>query len=223
MAMARDYVPRRDMDFNNWFINMIDYTHKLVVDDKVWEHIPDEALQNLERSHDDWFIYYQPTLAPHIPNLTIAKNEARKRNEKIVRDFVQRYLMWPPVTDADRGYLGLNIRDVIPTPQPVPSTVPEIEAITSRIRRVTLRIREFGSTSYSKPDYVSGYDICWGVVDARPTKVEDLPNKVSISANPLDLDFQDTDRGKKIYFAARFYNYKREAGLWSDLESAFIP
>ena len=153
----------------------------------------------------------------------MAKNEARKRAEKIVREFVQRFLMWPPVTDADRSYLGLTIRDRIPTPQPVPTTVPEIEAVTSVLRQVSLRMREFGSTSWARPDYVDGYEVYWGKVDARPEKIDALPNKVTISINPLTLNFEDSDRGKKIYFAARFFNSRKEAGPWSDLESAFVP
>lgn len=37
------------------------------------------------------------------------------------------------------------------------------------------------------------------------------------------FDFEEEDRGKKVYYAARYENAKGEAGPWSEVVSLIIP
>jgi hypothetical protein len=52
---------------------------------------------------------------------------------------------------------------------------------------------------------------------------EYLPHKKTITANPLVLSFEEEDRGKRVYYAARWVHATEQPGPWSDIESAIIP
>ena len=84
-------------------------------------------------------------------------------------------------------------------------------------------VRDFGSTSWGKPEHVHGIEFAWGIVDSRPGQISELPHLETATANPITLKFEDEERGKKIYYAARWLNNTAQPGLWSDIESAFVP
>jgi len=224
MSASRDYVPSRDADFHSWFENLVTYVKQRTLGGSPsWTHIPPAAVEELEAAFEDWRDNYLPTLVPHSRVQTVAKNEARKRAEAVIRPFVQRYLMWSPVTDPDRAAMSLHIKDKILTQQKAPETVPEIGADTSVIRRLRFRLRDSGSRRWAKPDHVETIEFKWAILDERPGHISELVNTETASANPIDLFFEDDQRGKQVYYAARWSNGKSQEGPWSDIESAFIP
>jgi hypothetical protein len=105
----------------------------------------------------------------------------------------------------------------------VPTSYPEIEAITAVIRELSLRVRDFGAKRWGKPGHVHGFTLRWGIMDERPGDVESLPNVVDATKSPVVLQFKDSDRGRRVYFAARWFNNTEKPGPWSDIESAFVP
>jgi hypothetical protein len=42
-------------------------------------------------------------------------------------------------------------------------------------------------------------------------------------ANPIVLRFEEDERGKRVYYAARWINNTSQSGPWSGIESAFVP
>ena len=224
MSRAKDFIPGNDAEFDHWFRNLVEYvvlkTNNSPPD---WDHIPQRYVNELVDAHDDWDNCYKPTLKPHTPAQTTVKNDSRQRAEKVVRPFVQRFLQWEPVTNDDRTNMALPNRDTIRTHHPAPSTVPEIAVDTSVIRRLRLRIRDYGATTWGKPDGVHGMELQWAILDARPGHVSEMPHTVTATANPIDLPFEEEERGKRVYFAARWVNSTEQGGPWSDIESAVIP
>jgi len=215
-----DFIPRPDAAFEIFFRNLIDY----VLDNyRLWGHIPQEEVGQLENRYAEWGEAYERTLRPHIPQLTAEKNRVRREVERALRAFINRFLRWPPVTDLDRDKMGVRNWDTIRTPQPVPSTIPEIEVDTSVIRRLSMRLRDFGAGSWGKPDHVHGMEFAWGIADARPGAVGELPHLETETANPIVLFFEEDERGLRVFFAARWINNTAQAGPWSDVESAVIP
>jgi len=215
-----DFIPRPDAEYDKFFRNLTDY----VIDNAArWGHIPQDDVDGLELQLDDWTKAWEKTLVPHIPQLTAEKNRVRTTTERALRAFINRFLRWTPVTDLDRDKMGVRNWDTIRTPQPVPATVPEIEADTSVIRRLTLRLRDFGAVHWARPDHVHGMEIAWGIKENRPEHIGALPHFETETANPIILDFDEEERGKRVYFAARWINNTAQGGPWSDIESAFIP
>jgi hypothetical protein len=149
--------------------------------------------------------------------------EADAAMTKFMRSTHRRSFFSPPMEPSDYVRIGLKPPDTIITSQPVPTSVPEIEAITSVIRQIGLRIRDFGSKSWGKPDHVHSIELAWEIRDDRPDTVEEMPNVEVETKSPIVLKFEDTQRGKRVYFAARWMNNTAKGGPWSDIESAFVP
>ncbi|MDR1421115.1 MAG: hypothetical protein LBI86_12140 [Treponema sp.] len=58
----------------------------------------------------------------------LAKDEARKRDEKILRDFNNEFILHSRfVTNAQRKELGCPVHDTIHTPVPAPKNQPEAD------------------------------------------------------------------------------------------------
>jgi len=132
-------------------------------------------------------------------------------------------LFSPPLIGSDYVSLGLHPHDTTPTREPVPSTVPEIEAVTTVIRELTFRFRDFGARTWAKPDHVASIDFRWEIKEARPHHVEEIIGVEGFSSGPFTLSFSEEQRGQRVFFAARWVNSRREGGPWSDIESAVIP
>jgi hypothetical protein len=143
--------------------------------------------------------------------------------ERALRAFINRFLRWPPVTDLDRDKMGVRNWDTILTPQPVPATVPEMEFNTSVIRQIGIRYRDFGAATWGKPDHVHAIEISWAILDSRPDSGAALIHNESDTASPHHLDFDESERGRRVFVAARWENNTAQKGPWSDIESAVIP
>ena len=128
-----DFIPRPDPAFDTFYQNLVDY---VIDNNSRWGHIPQDSVDQLEQEFTAWREAYEPTLSPHIPQLTLEKNRVRTEMERALRAFINRFLRWPPVTDLDRDKMGIRNWDTTPTRQPVPATVPEMEFVTSVIRNV---------------------------------------------------------------------------------------
>ena len=60
-------------------------------------------------------------------------------------------------------------------------------------------------------------------MDSAPDSVAALINVELDTATPYILDFDESERGKRIFAAARWVDNTGRKGPWSDIESAFIP
>jgi hypothetical protein len=218
--MHADFVPRKDEAFEIFFRFIAGYAAENAAR---WGHIPQDDVDELLRQFNLWNSAYAATLMPHIPQITAEKRRARASTERYLRAFINRFLRWPPVTDLERDKMGIRSHDAVRTPSPVPATVPEIETNSSVIRELSLRLRDFGAANWGKPAHVRSMELAWGIRDGLPAGVLDLPHLETATANPIVLTFEENERGKRVFFAARWLNNKAQAGPWSEIESAIIP
>ena len=216
----QDFIPRTDANFDAFMRFIVQYCDERRVE---WGHLSAADVQALDMAYDQWRQAYLPTLEPHIPQLTAEKNRVRLITERTLRAFINRFLRWPPVTDLDRDKMGIRNHDTIRTPQPAPATVPEMEFVTSVIRQITIRFRDFGATNWGKPEHVHAIEICWAILDSRPDSVAALIHNETDTASPHMLEFDESERGRRVFVAARWENNTAQAGPWSDIESAVIP
>jgi len=216
-----DFIPRQDAAFNNFYKNLVDY---VILNCSRWEHIPQDSVNELqEQFANKWEAAYLPTLTPHIPELTTEKKRSRIESERALRAFINRFLRWQPVTDLDRDKMGIRNWSTSRTPQPVPRTAPEIEVIISVLRQISLRMREAGSSGWGKPDHVHHIQLAWDILDTRPDSVSRFSHFEVETTSPIIITFEEYERGKHVYFAARWVNNTAKEGPWSEIISAVIP
>jgi hypothetical protein len=148
-----DYVPRHDPDYHNWFHNIVEYVAaRTGTPQSEWEYIPNSILEELNAAFEDWRVHYEPTLEPHTPAVTTEKNNARRRSETVIRNFVQRFMHWPPVTDGDRVNMNIPNRSPTRTQHHEVTEVVEFELQLRHIREILVNFWIKGATHHAKPD-----------------------------------------------------------------------
>jgi hypothetical protein len=225
MPRNRDFIPAKDGEFDGWFRRLTQYvTGKTSGAEPVWTHIPAEAVSKLNDAYTLWHTAYEPALEPHTPAITEGKNEARKAAEGVLRPFKRRYLEDPPVTDQQRIEMGLHLPQPH-TPVPAPDTVPELIPDTGTRRRIAVHYRDEGSSHRGKPDHAAGIEVRWAILDHAPVHIEaELIHSSFDTRSPLVLDFDEADRGKKVYMAGRWEIHREGIkGLFGAVADAVIP
>jgi hypothetical protein len=127
------------------------------------------------------------------------------------------------MTDNGREELRIPIYDHTPTPHPAPPTIPEIEITTPLPRTLRIKFRSENAPRWGKPAGVHGLECLWVIAEAPPAKIGDLLHSAFSTRNPLELGFDEDQRGKRVYLAVRWENGAAKKGPWSDIFSAVIP
>jgi hypothetical protein len=219
-----DYIPNNDAAFDNWFKALVQYvTGKCSGSSPAWTHIPQAAVTALSTAYAAWYTVYTPTKVPHTPVDTEAKNDGKAAAKLVIRPFVNQYLRFPPVTNEDRTAMGIPNRDPEPSPVPRPEDIPEVEALTPKPRVLRFRFRRYGMKRWGKPQGIHGMELRWVISDEPPHLVQDLIHSEFATRSPLDLTFEEDQRGKRLYFAVRWETGTVKKGDWSEIYSAIIP
>ncbi|MDR2626746.1 MAG: hypothetical protein LBC40_01780 [Dysgonamonadaceae bacterium] len=221
--MSVSFIPRKYVDFNQWAIVFFAYLDA----NKDRFNVPEEDVLALSILHNDWNVKY--ALAESPATCTKAaireKNEARFLLESSVRRFIREYLTYNHlVTDADRENMELPVHKTTRTRVHVPITMPMITMIDSSvIRRLTVHFRDSSSHLIAKPDGVHGVEICWAILLSPPASVDELIHSTIDTRSPYTLVFDESDRGKTVYFCLRWENRRGDKGPWGEIVSAIIP
>jgi hypothetical protein len=132
--------------------------------------------------------------------------------------------MWKQLTDQQRVDAGLHN----PAPRrehiPVPTTVPELSPRAGLPRQVVVPYRDKGASHRGKPADVHGIEVRWALLDHPPADVTDLVNSAFDTNSPLTLQFEEHDRGKRVYMAG-CWEIQREGikGNYGEIVSAIVP
>jgi hypothetical protein len=162
-----------------------------------------------------WSAYQDP--AQRTPLITFTKKQARETYEKRLRILVRILESNTLVTDNERRAMGIVIRDTTRTPITRPKTYPEFMVDSSIIRCLIILFWDLGSKSKAKPHGVHGAEICWAILDRPPVSVEELVHSNFDTHSPFELTFDESDRGKTVYFCLRWESTRGEKGPWSEI------
>jgi hypothetical protein len=64
--------------------------------------------------------------------------------------------------------------------------------------------RDRGSDRRGKPEGVAGIEIRWAILDHYPATNKELINSGFDTASPWVNEFDEADRGKKVYYCGRW-------------------
>ena len=219
--MQSDYIPRPDGAFLEWVKNLYAYA---LAQFPGWSiPSPQTGLETLMTAYDAAYT------AAENPNRgkadVLRKNETRTALEAAVRVYVKAYLINnPAVTGEDKVALGLPVYSHTRHPVPVPHTSPQLFIDTRTRRRLIITYQDEGSTHRGKPDHVHGIEVRWAILDNPPADVKDLTHSAFDTNPPLTLEFEEHERGKKVFMCGR-WEIQREGEKGPDgaIEEAIIP
>jgi hypothetical protein len=238
MAQRRDFIPTKDADFDEFFNHYYQYVNKKCTGQSPeWTHIPEARCTELTNAYIDWVQAYSKTKLAHTSSDILAKNLARQRDEKILRDFNNEFILYSSfVTPEEKRDLGNHLHDPHPTPVPQPHDRPEADIVYPGIHTVELvNIRRTPGIVSDDPRSDYGVRIHFGILDpgpgafrvASPPKTgDDLPHSDFTRKKKYLFDFSEEDRGKTVYFCLRYENSKggkEGKGPFGPILNAVIP
>jgi hypothetical protein len=219
--MSNDYIPAGDDAFLSWIRNLIAYV--LLHADRM--AIPAGAIALLQPLLAAFEAAYEKMADPnHGPLDTQRKNETRDELKTAARAFVMGYITYNPnVTDDDRRAMGTPIHDKNRTPAPIPEERPIIDTVAVDNRQIAVDIRELAGDKRGKPAGMHGAEILFEIRDDQPPVAEDLRHSSFTTKMRMVYTFTEAERGKRVYFVARWESNSNKKGPWSDMVSAIIP
>ena len=222
MYNRRDYIPRNVLQFLALCKGVLNNVN---ANKAAWSHIPAPAIAKMSAMVDDLEVAIDLAAAQRTPANTFARNTKQAETTKALRQFVNQYLRFEPVTDTNRVEMGIPNRDTIPTPVGDPVGQAEADISYPGRTQLVLNIKHVTGTPHDSRAYY-GYRIYYGVFAADhtpPQSGKDLHvSKFSRKKRNL-FNFQPEDSSKTAYFCIRYENGKGGAGPWGPMCSAIIP
>ncbi|MDR0411183.1 MAG: hypothetical protein LBH75_04330 [Treponema sp.] len=214
-------IPAKESEFVEWSENLIDVSKK----HKTEWGLTEEHLSPLEALHGEVKTLHEKCKTATYTKLDMQmKNEKKALLKKKEAEFVRFHLQNnEKMTDSGRRELRITIYDRTPTPHPKPDSVPDIEIETPHPRTLRVKFRHENAVRWGKPEFVHGFECMWVIADAAPERIGDLIHSAFATRSPLELTFEENERGEKVYFAVRWESGTVKKGPTSDIFSAVIP
>jgi hypothetical protein len=172
-----------------------------------------------------WRAYEDPDNRTKL--ITAEKNDSRGAYEPLVSKTIEFLRGNANVSDAQERALDIYLEPHSSTPTPTTTKYPEIHVELDVIRRITGHFRIFGESGNGKPDGVGSIEFTWAILDEEPRRVEELihHNVDLYTRNSFLLDFENDERGKRVYMAARYVMRSSASGYgpWGEMTYAVIP
>ena len=217
----RDYLPRNPLLFNAFVDNLTKYVAKNI---KKWSLITMERFQVIVDAFTEFQKVYLP-LSAH-PLNKAQKEQVRQAQAACtasLRPFVNQFLKFPPVTDADRIEMGLPNHDTVRTLHIEVTALVDFAIKLRGIRELLIDFWVKGASNKAKPPNHYGVVIAWGILDEPPKDLRDLNRQSVASRTPHALSFTEAERGKTVYLALSWQNNRGNIGPWSEIQSAIVP
>jgi hypothetical protein len=217
-----DYIPRSDVDFNEWINNFMQELNSRV--DTLG--ITDAEFTALDTAHGAWGNAYDIHKRAQTAAATASqqKQAARETFVSAVRPVIARTQMHPNMQDADRNALGITVRSTERAPAPTPTTRPIAQVDTSQRLRHTISFSDETTPSRrGKPEGVRGCEIWVKIGDPAPVDASEADFLAFDTASPYVSDYSGADAGKTAHYMLRWVNTREEKGPWSTTVSATIP
>ncbi|MDR3325227.1 MAG: hypothetical protein LBS82_04490 [Spirochaetaceae bacterium] len=230
----KNYIPRPDGEFSSWFDILVRevglHTTGASPD---WNHITAESKDELLMRHGEWSIAYGEAKDDPTNTKKREKNRVRKIVEKAVRVFVNQYLRYPPVTNAERDVMGIINKSEKRVSKKDPVDHVDFEFIVDpQSHTVWIKYRIAGSKKRGKGDY-HGVEIRYwiralnapGPVDAN----EEGWHSVADTASPWKKTFDGIHAGMRLWVSIRWENastgddVRTGKGPWSVIKNIIIP
>ena len=80
-----------------------------------------------------------------------------------------------------------------------------------------------GVVGSAKPPNYDGAVILWDVLESPPERPEDLKRHTLASRTPYALEFDETERGKRVYVALAWQNKRGILGSYSEILWTIVP
>jgi hypothetical protein len=202
--------------------NLIEVSKEHVED---WK-LPEDKLSELEEAHTEHKTEFEKCYkVPHTTVDTQTKNAADDAATEKLRTFIAGHLQHNDlIDDAGLKALGLPVYDKTRTEPSDPAEIPDVNVSTPAPR--TVRVKFKGKTAKrwgGKDKDAKAIELMYAILDHFPASLDELTRMIRETRSPIDLVFDESQRGKKLYFVVRWENGPKHKGRWSEIIMVIVP
>lgn len=210
--MPIDFLPSREADLVTWSTN---FNTRVSVAPTNFGLTAAQATA-YTALHEAFVAAYQAATDPGTnahANIVI-KNDAKQALIEDARELVRIIQAAPNVTNGQRAALGLNVRDVEPSPIPTPSEPPQLTIASTFGRTVTVRLRDVNNPDRrGKPDGVQGATVLSYVGETPPATMDEWTFERNTTRTTVDVEFPATVApGAQVWLTAFWFNPRSDSG-----------
>jgi len=220
--MQTDYIPRTDAGFDIFQSNFMGLVQPKLA---TWS-IPTTEFSALTTLQTAWNTAWNKAKNKDTRSRADvqAKRETRKTYQAALRQFVKQWVAFNnKVTDADREALGLKVKDVQPTPMPVPDRAPDITIDAIKHLSHKLRMTDPANPhTQSKPKGVKFIYLLRYIGTQAPADISQYEFLGDATRFLFESKFTMQDVGKTAWYIARYVNSRGIPGPWSNAVSAAV-
>lgn len=222
--MPRDFLPSRDQDLSAWADN---FDVKITATPTAFGLTAGQATVFHGLALDFSTRLATATAPATRTKGTIqAKDISRAALRASARSLAKIVNAYPATTNAQRADLGLTIRDVVPSPVPVPATQPVVSIDGTGGGQCALRLAdETTPTKKAKPNGVSAA-VVFGKIgpatEAPPVTPDDAKFFAVATRTATTINLPAGSAGKTLWVLAQWMNDRGQLGPVSVVTSAVI-
>jgi hypothetical protein len=127
------------------------------------------------------------------------------------------------VDNAALVELGLHVPVSTHTPWPTPSEIPSTTVKTPAIRKAEIWFKGINAKRWGRPDKTKGIRCQYLIGGPPPTRISDLLHTKTAAHNPIEFEFEEDQRGLRVYFAVCWEAGPKKRGPWSEIFMVIIP
>jgi hypothetical protein len=120
------------------------------------------------------------------------------------------------VSAEDRIALGIHDKSTNHSEVPNPDTTPILKVVSGEPLQMVVTFRNPATGRFGKPKKVNFLDLRYKIGDPEPIGVVEAKNELNISRSGAIITFLEEDKGKQVYFYARWINGKGGAGPYTN-------
>ena len=129
----------------------------------------------------------------------------------------------PNISAADKQAMGIHeIKGKAKNPLPDPSTEPIVEISNGAPLQHIVKMRNADTNRVGKPKGVGFLEICYKIGDPAPVELSDANEHQNIQKSGQTITYQLSQRGKMVYFFARWGTRRGKYGPWTLMFNAII-
>lgn len=217
MAALPPYIPPRDVDLDTWSAN---FSTLLTASPATYGLTAADATA-VAAVVASWHAAYLLVTSPTTKTATTvsAKNVARILMLATVRPYSIQISLNAGVSPSNKVAIGVSPRTSVPVPIPAPVTAPSVTINTALPLQHVLRYRDELSspTVKAKPYGAIGIQIFGAASATVISSPDSLLYLATDTKSPLLVTWDEAQKGKTAYYAARWVTRRGLVGPWSPI------
>jgi hypothetical protein len=223
MPALPGYIPAKDADLNNWFLN---FSTLITASPSTYGLLSSDAT-SIAAAVASWSSAYALVTSSSTKTAATvsAKNTAKVTSLMICRPYAQTVSLNAGVSSANKTALGVNPRTSTPSPITPPESNPILNVQSASNLSLIVRYRDSAASPSvkAKPYGVTSCRIS-GIVSSTPVSDPTVLLLIAqATKSPLTITRGSADGGKQLYLAGQWVTRTGGVSPWSPIINFTVP